>query len=246
MTVGRVQFLRFKALTYNIHGGFGKGEQRLELLVQLLRHAAPQVICLQEVKNGPTYYGWEDQSRWLGQRLGYWWAFAPARSHTGGFLGNAVLSVWPIRRTRRHDLTILPRLPRVGLEVELATPLGLLRVFNVHLGHLPRERACQVRGLLSHLGASDGENEPPLLLAGDFNTLPRGFVSHYLRQHLADVWRQVGHGRGGTYSSRWPLLRIDYIYINTKLAPRAAQVLRRAGCRLISDHFPVLAELDWT
>jgi len=235
--------LSFKALTYNIHGGFGKGLRQLQLLVEMLAKAAPQIICLQEVKQGPTRFGWENQGEWLGKHLDCWWAFAPVRSHTGGVLGNAVLSTWPIRHTRHHDLTILARSRRACLEVEIASPWGPLRVFNAHLGHLPRERARQARRLLARLPAAGTDQDQPVLLAGDFNSLPQGFVSHYLRKHLADVWRQVGHGRGGTYSTRLPLLRLDYIYVNHRLVPRAAQVVRPKKGRQISDHFPVLVEL---
>ncbi|MFP3866726.1 MAG: endonuclease/exonuclease/phosphatase family protein [Desulfobacteraceae bacterium] len=237
--------MSFKALTYNIHGGFGKGQQKLQLLSEMLSQAAPQVICLQEVKQGPTRFGWENQGLLLGRYLEYWWAFAPVRAHTGGVLGNAVLSTWPIRHTRHHDLTILRRARRGCLEAEIATPWGPLRVFNVHLGHLPRERAGQARQLLARLAASGGDGDLPILVAGDFNSLPQSFVSHFLRKQLVDVWGTVGHGRGGTYSTRLPLLRIDYIYINKKLAPRAAQVVRPKGSRQISDHFPLLAEFDW-
>lgn len=236
--------MAFKVLTFNIHGGRGLDPHKRQMLIQILTGAAPQVICLQEVKQGPTRSGWEDQGQWLGKHLGFWWAFAPARSHAGGLLGNAVLSAWPIRQSRNHDLTILSRSPRAGLEVEIAAPWGPLRVFNVHLGHLPRERARQVRRLFPRLFPSGGGSDPPLLLAGDFNSLPQGFVSQYLRKHLADVWRQVGHGRGGTYSTRLPLLRLDYIYINQNLRPRAARVLRPGRGRRVSDHFPLLVELD--
>ncbi|MBW1917749.1 MAG: endonuclease/exonuclease/phosphatase family protein [Deltaproteobacteria bacterium] len=235
----------FKAMTYNIHGGFGKGQRKMQFLVGILSSVGPQVICLQEVKQGPTRFGWENQGEWLGKNLGFWWAFAPVRYHTGGVLGNAVLSVWPIRQTRYHDLTILRRAPRGCLEVEIATPGGPLRVFNVHLGHLSRERAAQMRRLLARLYAPGGDKALPILVAGDFNSLPQSYVSHYLRKHLADVWHQVGHGRGGTFSTRLPLLRIDYIYVNQKLAPRAAQVVRPKRGRQISDHFPLLAEFDW-
>jgi endonuclease/exonuclease/phosphatase family metal-dependent hydrolase len=166
------------------------------------------VLCLQEVACGfPARDGspGTDQFAALVRHLPGWHA---ARAHAvdtlapgGGRrrLGSMVLSRHPILQVLRHSLPwpadATPSMPRVALEVTLDTPLGLLRLLNVHLEYFSvRQRLAQVealralqreawhhtrqpRGAAGPGGDRDSPFAPlprpaPAILLGDFNMLP--------------------------------------------------------------------------
>lgn len=149
--------------------------------------------------------------------------------------------------------------------IDRATGRGLY-VFNVHLDHV--SEAARTRGIevaLRRMGTLT-RNEPVILL-GDFNAPPE---SEAVRQVLASGGAVTG-GTGervrrisfrdtfaelhpnatdaGTFNqfrgvSSGP--RIDYVFATRELAPREARILHdNDSGRYASDHFPVLAVLDW-
>ena len=113
--------------------------------------------------------------------------------------GNMILSRWPVLMSRNH---LLPKLnlrgpmslQRSALEAVIATPLGTVRVFSVHLAHAAAsERRLQIARLMEIVadGRRDGgawsgrdipagwrDDGPPVavplatLLLGDFNAVP--------------------------------------------------------------------------
>jgi vancomycin resistance protein VanJ len=78
----------------------------------------------------------------------------------------------------------------------------------------------------------------PLVIAGDFNTTPRGTMYSNLRDKY-NAFEQAGWGFGFTYNSRLPVIRIDHIWLNSRVqATRAFAVNDQA-----SDHRPFVTDL---
>jgi vancomycin resistance protein VanJ len=153
------------------------------------------------------------------------------------------ISRFPIRSVQRNDL---PRTARLPLDVTLDVNGQAVRVINLHFpfadfrgpfmskpNHSGLSRWDQTRLLL------ELDQTTPVLIAGDFNTTPRGAMYSSLRAKYNNAFEQAGWGFGFTYSSRLPVIRIDHVWLNSRVrATRAFAVDDRA-----SDHRPFVTDL---
>ena len=80
----------------------------------------------------------------------------------------------------------------------------------------------------------------PLIVAGDFNTPPRGELYATLASRFTDAFAQAGWGFGNTYSSRWPVVRIDHVWFSSDVQAVRAWV----PPVMASDHRPLMAVLS--
>ena len=210
-----------KCVTYNIQYGIGMdGSYDLSRIADAIRGA--DVIALQEVSRNNPQNGGRDMVAELGALLpDYFCVYgAPYSVDMGSAVengravdrhfqfGNMVLAKTPILASRN---LLLPRmrtydrlnLQRGALEAMIATPIGVLRVYSVHLDHTsPVERMAQMRFLVDKAyayghegGAVTGTSElgfpePPhpeeFILMGDFNLEP-GKDEHRAITGIADV-----------------------------------------------------------
>ena len=83
----------------------------------------------------------------------------------------------------------------------------------------------------------------PYLLCGDFNSTPHNWAYRHLVRELGlqDAFSVAGEGWGGTYHSRLPFARIDYVLAS----PAWEIVSARVGDVHLSDHRPLLTRLRW-
>lgn len=80
----------------------------------------------------------------------------------------------------------------------------------------------------------------PIIVSGDFNSVPSSYVYHLVKGNLKDVFSESGTGIGRTYTSLTRTLRIDYIFIDPSF-----KVLQTETPHLfLSDHFPVVADVQ--
>lgn len=79
----------------------------------------------------------------------------------------------------------------------------------------------------------------PLILAGDFNTPPRGHIYGLFADNFQDSFRASGWGFGYSFHSDLPVMRIDHIFVRKGLRPINCFVPPLAG----SDHRPVVADI---
>lgn len=127
---------------------------------------------------------------------------------------------------------------------DVKTPLGTVRVINVHLVSNEITQLAEdlgedqnAEGTFRRLGAmfkgygraSRGradlaervrawvEDSPhPVVLGGDFNDVPSSYVYQYLlTERLQDAWVEAGMGLGTTFTGPLPGLRIDYLMVDT-------------------------------
>lgn len=225
-----------RVLAYNIHHGEGMDSVLdLERIGDLIRRVGPDVVALQEVDSAVERTNGVDQAAVLGALTEMDHRFGPFMPYQGGAYGMAILSALPIAST---DNLRLPdgAEPRSALSVTLDLPSGRqVTLVGIHFYRTEEERLAQARRL-SALLADRGE---PIILAGDFNSLPGSPTM----EALAESWSVVDKGGDrATYPSYAPKREIDFVLVRP---PERIEVLsaRLLDEPVISDHRPVVVEL---
>jgi endonuclease/exonuclease/phosphatase family metal-dependent hydrolase len=227
-----------RVLTLNIWNRAGAWEERLRAIRAGVRELEPDLVGLQEVLRLAQGEGdGLDQAAAIAEGFGYHVAYG--RAHDEPWLGNAILSRWPIRKSHAYDL------PRVGTDerrslvaAEIESPSGEIRFFVTHLnwkfdeGHV---REAQVREVALRVEATmqaAPRGTLPAILVGDFNAEPDSDEIRYLRGltslgggrriYYQDAFARAGDGSSGaTFSHRNPFAaalreperRIDYVFV---------------------------------
>lgn len=84
------------------------------------------------------------------------------------------------------------------------------------------------------------DNSPyPIILAGDFNSVPNSYEYYTLSENLEDTFLKVGKGSGTSFHDFKFPIKIDHIFASKSITPISYKVDRSVK---ISDHFPVIAE----
>ncbi|NIQ00826.1 MAG: oxidoreductase, partial [Nitrospinaceae bacterium] len=84
-----------------------------------------------------------------------------------------------------------------------------------------------------------------IIVCGDLNVLPRSKVYRKLRRRLKDTQLELpGHRPKRTFFGRYPVSRIDYIFVSPEITVHSVEVPRSALTRVASDHLPIVAELS--
>lgn len=82
-------------------------------------------------------------------------------------------------------------------------------------------------------------NSPyPVIVAGDFNSVPNSYEYYQFREDLQDAFEVVGNGSGTSFHDYKFPIRIDYIFTSKSIQPISYKVDRS---KKLSDHFPVVA-----
>ncbi len=81
----------------------------------------------------------------------------------------------------------------------------------------------------------------PIVLSGDFNSVPGSYTYHKIKGNLQDCFIKKGYGFGRTFSGLSPTLRIDYILVDRQFKVRQFT----SPALYLSDHFPLIADLSW-
>jgi endonuclease/exonuclease/phosphatase family metal-dependent hydrolase len=124
-------------------------------------------------------------------------------------------------------------------------------VFNVHLDHIyDYTRYEQARVLRDQIRRINWDNRP-FILMGDFNSSPDSKVYEFLMYtlNLQDPWRQLGLDEEPSYHMFQGHLpsatRIDWILLSKHFKALNIQLIKdnKNGIYL-SDHYPVLCEID--
>ncbi|MBR0645310.1 endonuclease/exonuclease/phosphatase family protein [Plastoroseomonas hellenica] len=239
-----------RILTYNVHGCRGTdGRLAPGRIIDVIREARPDVIALQELDAGRARSGHLDQAQAIAEALGMAFHFHPALQHVEEQYGDAILSRLPLRLVKAgplpapHNRPLLE--PRGAVWAAIRFGDVELQVINTHLGLLPQERVMQAEALLGlgWLQHPECRGRPAVLL-GDFNAWPRSRAYELMASHLRDAQRSLpGHRPRATFPSRWPMLRIDHVFISGDVVVRAVEVPRGRGERLASDHLPLVVDL---
>ncbi|MGI9332796.1 MAG: endonuclease/exonuclease/phosphatase family protein [Gammaproteobacteria bacterium] len=244
-----------RVLTYNVHSCIGIDRSlSVERVTEVIARARPDLVALQELDLGRKRTNGLDQARRIAELLtmdGHF--FAPLAIEEEQF-GDAILSRWPIRLVRAERLPGLRGLParltpepRGALWVELDWAGTPLQCINTHLGLRARERWLQTQALLGPRWLGDERCRKPVILCGDLNAIASSRVCRKLSESLNDAQLSLYlHKPRRTFSSRYPLLRIDHVYTSADLVACRVEVPTDAIARVASDHLPVIVDLELT
>ncbi|WP_278351842.1 endonuclease/exonuclease/phosphatase family protein [Chryseobacterium gleum] len=86
------------------------------------------------------------------------------------------------------------------------------------------------------------ENSPyPVILAGDFNSVPNSYEYYHLSHGLEDTFLTAGKGSATSFHDYKFPIRIDYVFSSKSLKAISYKVDRSVS---ISDHYPVIVKFS--
>jgi endonuclease/exonuclease/phosphatase family metal-dependent hydrolase len=228
------------------------GRENPAAVARVIGAVGPDVVALQEVtfmNSGPDGT-LRNQAEWIGALLEMDYRFHATRPARVGEFGLALLSRYPITKIKAGALPdvggrVLPE-ARGAMWYRMETDHGPVHVLNTHLALRRRDRAVQIRKLLSSAWVGDVPADEPLIFCGDLNADAISPVYRALSSRYTDVQRKAG--RWGyprrTFPSLSPILRLDHIFISSHLSVRAVKVPLSLEARTASDHLPVCVQLE--
>ena len=243
----------FKVLTVNIHKGFTFFNRKFILpeLRDAVRSVGADVVFLQEVtgsniKHPDKFDNYTETPHYEFLADSIWPQFAYGRNavYTNGDHGNAIMSKFPIVRFHNHDVSISGPEKRGLLHCELQVP-GLsvnVHAICVHLSLTEAHRRKQL-DMMCELISTDIPAHAPLVVAGDFNDWRLRAHAHLARgADLHEVFVQSQGNAARTFPARFPVLRLDRIYVRNAVG-HAPVVLPITPWSHLSDHAPLAAEI---
>ena len=238
-----------RVATYNVHGCVGMDKQRSESrIADVVARLKADIVGLQELDQNRARSAAVDQAGAIAKQLGWHHFFHPAMRRAEELYGDAILSRYPIAVRHAVELPGNPpwycRETRGITWAEAETPLGLVHIVNTHFGLGRRERIAQAELLMSVAWLGSMTADMPVIVLGDFNSVPWSPAYKLIARQLRDVRRLVGSSVSfRTYPTSFPALAVDHIFISAVFRATGMYVHRDAVARVASDHFPLVADL---
>jgi endonuclease/exonuclease/phosphatase family metal-dependent hydrolase len=251
-----------RVMTFNVRlpspgDGPNRWEKRRDLMVRTIREQHPDVFGTQELyKLQGDYlvaklprYAWFGVGRYGDERDEHMGVFYRTDRLRLLRSGDFWLSDTPDRPASISWGHPLPRMVTWALFQVKATGRRFY-YYNTHFPYRDQDEAARTRAageILARIKALPASM--PVVLTGDFNTTPDSRAHALLTQQLHDARldaRTIGgpqatfHNFTGT-----PDRRIDWILYRGFRARSERTVTRHQDGRYPSDHFPVVAELQW-
>lgn len=216
-----------KAMSLNVHFS----NRRLPKTYEYIKEEKIDLVLIQENKGGGA-----SPARWLAGKLG--WNLVEADEV-------AVLSPWPLGKPEvipskalrfRSLLAVEVMGPKAftAATVHWSSPQYLKGIEEMRLGASRQTQDFhQTMALIASI-------KGPLVLGGDFNNPPHHKHMRSLSSRLENSFGARGLGLGWTYHRRFPLVRIDHIFVTGGMKTETCFV----GPALDSDHLPLVAGLS--
>jgi endonuclease/exonuclease/phosphatase family metal-dependent hydrolase len=245
-----------RLLTYNVHRCVGAdGRADPGRIAAVIARCEPDIVALQELDVNRRRTGGVDQAHTIARDLAMDVHFHASVQVEEERYGNAILSAMPIRLVKAGALPTPPYIPSLEprgalwASVDTGDKAGELQVINTHLGLRARERMAQVEALLGHGWLAHPEcQQSPAVLVGDFNAVPRSRAYAHLAGRLRDAQQVVSrrHRPSPTFPSRFPVLRLDHVFVSEGIEVAGVEVRRGLQERAASDHLPLVVDLRST
>lgn len=238
-----------RIMTYNVHSCIGMdGKLSPERIARVIARCQPDIVALQELDVGRARTAGADQAHLIARCLEMDFHFHPALHIEEERYGDAILTHLPMRLVKAGPLPGLPgkpmHEPRGALWVAVEANGTQIQVLNAHLGLRARERLAQVEVLLSPEWLGHPECRGPVILCGDFNSLPASTVYRRLRKRLNDAQIElIRHSPRGTFFGRFPAMRIDHVFVDAGFEVTDIEVPNSELVRVASDHLPLIVEV---
>jgi endonuclease/exonuclease/phosphatase family metal-dependent hydrolase len=238
-------------LTVNMHKGFSPFNRRFMLpeLRDAVRATSADLVFLQEVhgahqRHASRYLDWPPTPQYEFLADTMWPQFAYGRNavYPDGDHGNALLSKFPILRHENLDVSTGTTEEQRGLLHSVLDVPGQREVHAicVHLGLLERDRQKQLDllcGLMHRI-----PEEAAVIVAGDFNDWRLRADQRLAHCGLREAFAATTGRPAKSFPARWPLLRLDRIYVRNATV-HAPQVLAKRPWSHLSDHVPLAVEV---
>lgn len=222
--------------TFNIHRWIGTDNRRLPgRTLEVITELDADVIALQEV-TFPIVHVEGGVSGYFSRLPGMGAVLGPTLLKGKDHYGNVLLTNRPVLRADRTDLSHVSREPRGAIDVDIDVNGIVVRVIATHLGLKAYERGSQIETLIELVSS---RNSIFVVLMGDFNVwFPR---SGLLRRMETMLGRAPAPR---TYPSRFPVLRLDRIWVKPQQALTHIAVHRTPTAIVASDHLAVKAFVE--
>jgi endonuclease/exonuclease/phosphatase family metal-dependent hydrolase len=245
----RVRHNTVRVMTYNCHSCIGMdGKLSPRRIAKVIAKQSPDIIALQELDSGRQRTKKVDQAHMISKYLQMDFHFHPILKIEEELYGDAVLTCLPMKLMKADKLPALRRKlfseSRGGLWVEVNLNGINFHIINTHLSLWPGEQKIQVDALVGNEWLYHPDCEKPVILLGDFNARPSSTPCVKILDHLNDAQTELdNHYPIKTFSGRFPLARIDHIFIDSSLDVISIDVPSSQLERVASDHLPLVAEL---
>jgi endonuclease/exonuclease/phosphatase family metal-dependent hydrolase len=251
-----------KVMSFNIRyanesDGANAWSKRREVAAAMLEKAAPDLFGTQELLKlqGDFLVGRLKNYAWFGvgrrgggedEHMGIFYRTDRLKLIESGNFWLSDTPDVPGSITWGHPL---PRMVTWGL---FETRAGGRRfyAFNTHLPYRAEDEGARTKGaelILKRIEAMAGDL--PVVLTGDFNTIPGSEAYRTLNTRLQDAWVSTPkrEGPAETFHNFTGKAdkRIDWIFTRGFAAKRVRTITDHQGAVQTSDHFPVMAELGW-
>lgn len=237
----------FRIASYNTHKCRGiHGAISPERVIRVIEELDADILCLQEIVDAPGGTGKYDQARQIAEALPELnSAFGETRPLHGGRYGNMLMTRFPIREVRSHDITKSVREERGVLQCSIEIGHSLyVNVFNVHLGTGYLERRRQLEVLIGPAILAQPMLTGPRIVIGDFNEWTRGITTRLLQQNFQSD-RPIRNRRSArTFPGVLPILSLDHCYYEAPLKMEGTKIWRSRRAMIASDHLPLIADFS--
>jgi len=207
-----------------------QNNRRSDLMLQEIRKAAPDVICLVE-----TDTWWEQQMRPLAQD--YEWVHTCPLGNTYGML---LYSRLPILRCETRFL-VRDNVPSMRAVVQLRSGDEVV-IYALHpRPPLPNSPTFGRDAELVIVGREIDRERKPALVIGDLNDVAWSYTTKLFQRLSHTVDPRVGRGMYNTFHANHHLARypLDHVFHTRHFNVAEIRRMQYTG----SDHFPILVEL---
>lgn len=253
--------MRIRVMSYNVHRCVGTdGADSAARIARVVAEANPDVVALQELDtpeaeddacgaggSGDSALA-RHHAREIAAPLGMDILFRRTFARNVGHYGHALLSrhAMTLQRSenfvRRGDARSEPR-GAIWASVSFA---GVsLQVVSTHLGLSRADRAHQSRQLLGGDWLGSPAFAAPGILCGDLNAIAHAMTYRRISKFLRDAQRVApGHQARATFPSRFPLIRLDHVFVTPDVRVVRVTVPTTPTARHASDHLPLIVDLE--
>ncbi|GEM_PF-687994 len=224
-----------KIMSYNIHHGKNLlGIYTLDQIANIIKDSEADIIGLQEVDANFARSKFQNQLKYLADKLSMNYVYGDNVNIIGAKYGNGILSKYPI--VSYENLKIPSGREQRGL---LSAVIDIndqkINFLNTHLGLTASERLVQVQAISKYLSTLSNE----VILVGDFNTMYNSREVHEISKKLTDVGYVTNNNYISTFEVPFVSRRIDYIFISSNIEAKDYRIIRERA----SDHYPIVADI---
>jgi endonuclease/exonuclease/phosphatase family metal-dependent hydrolase len=233
-----------KILTYNVHSCIGT-DRRIDpqRIADVIGQSGADIIALQELDVGRRRTGGVDQAHVIANLLNMQAHFHPALHVEEEQYGDAILTAFPTRLMKAGPLPSVGE-TRGAIWVQVDIADRRLNVMNTHLGLRNRDRVRQVETLLSPEWIAAAEfQDVPSVICGDLNAISASPAYKMLAARFRDAQRVIEGRPRATFPSRFPMLRIDHVFVSKEIEVSSAAVVANPLTRSASDHLPLVVSI---